>query len=50
MSLLPEKFSATKEGTSSLFPSYDATPLVIELGKIAIGTDYISVMLTEESL
>jgi hypothetical protein len=50
MTLLPQELRGTKEGTGSLLPSYYVTPLIIELGKITVGMNYIFIMLAEKSL
>ena len=36
MTLLPQKLGRTKERTGGLFPSYNVTPLIVELGKISV--------------
>ena len=50
MTLLPQEFSGTKERTGSLFPSYNAYPLVIQLGQVAVAVYDISIVLAEQSL
>ena len=48
VTLLPEEFCGTQEGTGGLFPTNNVAPLVIELGQIAIGLNDVAEMLAEE--
>ena len=50
VALLPEELTGSEEGTSGLLPTNDRAPLIVELGKVAVGVDNVSVMLAEESL
>ena len=48
VAFLPEEFRGAKERTGCLFPSYDRAPLVVELGQVAVGVDYLFIMLAEK--
>ena len=50
MTLLPQKFSVTQEGTGGLLPAQHAAPLVILHGQITVRLQHICKMLTEQSL
>ena len=48
VTLLPEKLRGSQKRTGGFFPAYHAAPLVIELGKVAVGLDNLFIVLAEE--
>ena len=50
MSLLPEELGGAEERTGRLFPTYHVYPLIIKLGKVSVGVDYILEVVAEKCL
>ena len=50
VTLLPPEFHGSQEGTGSLLPPDNRTPLIVQLGQVPIGMYYMGVMLTEQRL
>lgn len=50
MSLLPEKFSRAQERTGCFLPTDNTAPLIIKLRQVAVGFDYICIMIAEKHL
>ena len=50
VSFLPQEFGRTEERSCRLFPTNDVTPLIVELGKVSVGMNYVFIMLTEKRL
>ena len=50
MSLLPQKFAASKERTCRLLPANNRAPLVIYLWQIPVGLHFIFIKVTEQCL
>ena len=50
VSLLPQELRGAEEGAGGLFPSYDVTPLIIKLRKVAVGMNNTLIVLAEKCL
>ena len=50
VSLLPHELSGAKERSGLLLPADNAAPLVVVLGKISVGLDFVLVEVTEQGL
>ena len=50
VAFLPHKLTGAQEGSGLFFPAYNAAPLVIDLGKIAVGLDLSPVKIREQGL
>ena len=48
MTFLPQEFCRTKERSCGFFPSYNGTPLIVQLGQISVGLDNFGIEITEQ--
>ena len=48
VTLLPEELGGAQERTGSFFPSYNAAPLIVELGQVAVCIDDLFIVLAEK--
>ena len=50
MALLPQKLPGAQKRPRGLFPSYNRDPLVIELGEVPVGVDYVGIVVAKQRL
>ena len=48
MTLLPQKFHGSQEGTCCFFPTNNGAPLIIQLGQVSVGLHDVCIMLAEQ--